>query len=55
MESAVAALQRQLADPALYQRDAEAAREAGRKLKGAEDAVAAAYARWEALEARRQP
>jgi len=53
IEAQIASLQQRLADPALYQRDADAARAAGQELKEAEDELATVYARWEALEARR--
>jgi ATP-binding cassette subfamily F protein uup len=53
LETEVARLQQKLADPELYQRDADAARDAGRELKDAEEAVARAYLRWEALESRK--
>jgi len=53
IEAQIASLQRRLADPALYQRDADAARAAAQELKEAEDELATVYARWEALEARR--
>jgi ATP-binding cassette subfamily F protein uup len=42
-----------LEDPALYTKDARAAREVGDELKKKQDEVAALYARWEELEARR--
>jgi ATP-binding cassette subfamily F protein uup len=53
LETTVAHLQAELADPALYQRDPDRARNVGHELKTAEEAVTNAYARWEALEARR--
>jgi ATP-binding cassette subfamily F protein uup len=53
LETTVARLQAELADPALYQRDPDRARNVGHELKTAEEAVTNAYARWEALEARR--
>ncbi|MEO5764182.1 MAG: ABC transporter ATP-binding protein, partial [Casimicrobiaceae bacterium] len=53
IEAQVAGLQQQLADPTLYQRDADEARAVAQALKEAEDELKAAYARWETLEARR--
>ena len=53
IESRIASLQQQLADPALYQRDPEQARTAAHDLRSAEDELAKAYARWEALEDKR--
>jgi ATP-binding cassette subfamily F protein uup len=52
-ETTVARLQAELADPALYQRDPDRARSVAHDLQAAENAVTEAYARWEALEARR--
>jgi ATP-binding cassette subfamily F protein uup len=54
LESAIGELQRQLADPALYQRDPVEARAAAQRLKESEDELSAAYSRWEALEAKTQ-
>jgi ATP-binding cassette subfamily F protein uup len=53
LEANIAAIQMQLADPAFYSRDADAAKTAQRELKSREIEAATAYARWEALEARR--
>ena len=53
LESQIAAVQAQLADPEFYARDAEAAKTAQRELRALEFDAAGAYARWEALEAKR--
>jgi ATP-binding cassette subfamily F protein uup len=52
LEARVVSLQARLADPALYQRDAEEARNVALELKAAEDELAAAYLRWESLDVR---
>ena len=43
----------QLADPDFYSREADAVKTAQRELRAQEIEAATAYARWEALEARR--
>ena len=52
-EAAIEALQAKLADPALYQQGAQAIAELQSELKVKEDALAADYAQWEALETKR--
>ena len=53
LEARIAVLQGQLADPEFYARDAAAVKAAQMELKAQEFEAATAYARWEALEARR--
>ena len=53
LEAKIAAIQMQLADPEFYAREADAVKNAQRELKAHEVEAATAYARWEALEARR--
>ncbi|MBP8294810.1 MAG: ATP-binding cassette domain-containing protein [Burkholderiales bacterium] len=53
LEAKIAVLQGQLADPEFYARDAAAVKAAQMELKAQEFEAATAYARWEALEARR--
>lgn len=50
LETQLGELQGRLADPALYQAGAEAAQALHTELAGLEQELAAAYARWEALE-----
>jgi ATP-binding cassette subfamily F protein uup len=51
LETELAALHRALQDPAHYQSGAAAIQQHGQRLAAAETELAAAYARWEALEA----
>jgi ATP-binding cassette subfamily F protein uup len=51
LEAEQTALHERLADPVFYKRPAEEVAAAQRRLKDLEDELAAAYARWEALEA----
>ena len=53
LETQIAAVQTQLADPEFYARDANAVKTAQRELRALEFDAAGAYARWEALEAKR--
>jgi ABC transport system ATP-binding/permease protein len=53
IEAKIAAMQTQLADPDFYARDAGAVKTAQLELKEQEIEAETAYARWEALEARR--
>ena len=53
LESQIAKVQAQLADPEFYARDAEAVKSAQRDLRALEFDAAGAYARWAALEAKR--
>ena len=46
-------LQQEMASPDFYRRDGEAIAEANQRLAGLEEALARAYARWEALESAR--
>ncbi|MBI5611607.1 MAG: ATP-binding cassette domain-containing protein [Gammaproteobacteria bacterium] len=51
LEKEQTAVQARLADPELYRRDPQAAKQLGVRLKEIEAAVRTAYARWQALEA----
>jgi ABC transport system ATP-binding/permease protein len=53
IEAKIAAIQMKLADPDFYSREADAVKTARNELRVQEIEAATAYARWEALEARR--
>ena len=53
LETQIALVQAQLADPEFYARDVEAVKRAQLELRALEFDAAGAYARWEALEAKR--